>query len=235
MINMAVVSYGAGGFQIQCVLDSIFFKELENVELSAVIVSQKNSRARERAVHAGVPTYLVDRELFPNDASFTLAILNKLADLDVELVIMPGAGAKIASSLACAFAGKIIATRHSLYPAFSNYSEEESVKKSLEMGLKLSGSTVFMPDKEGNVGKILYQSAIPVLKEDSADSLMHRILDEAESEILLQAIRDYCESLASEDAEKEAEEDTKESAAEIKPEASDEAEPSDKAKEETND
>ena len=235
MINTAIVSCGAGGFQIQCVLDSIFFKELKNIELSAVIVSQKNSRARERAAHAGVPTYLVDRELFPNEASFTLAILNKLADLDVELVIMPGAGAKIAPSLACAFAGKIIATRHSLYPAFSNYSEDESVKKSLEMGLKLSGSTVFVPDREGNVGKILYQSAIPVLKDDNADTLLHRILDEAESEILLQAIRDYCESLASENAEKEAEEDAKESAAELKPEASDEAEPEDKAKEETND
>lgn len=209
MINTAIVSYGAGGFQIQCVLDSIFFEELENIELTAVIVSQKTSRAKERAAHAGVPTYLVDRELFPNEASFTLAILNKLADLDVELVIMPGAGAKIAASLACAFAGRIIATRHSLYPAFIDISEEESLKKSVEMGLKLSGSTVFVPDKEGNVGTILYQAAVPVLKSDSAESLLHRILDEAESGILLKAIRDYCEGSVSEDKE-----DTKKEAGE---------------------
>lgn len=203
MINTAILSFGAGGFQIQCVLDSIFFEELENIELSAVIVNQENSRALERARHAGVPVYLVNRELFPNEASFTLAILNKLADLDIELVIAPGVGERIAPSLACAFAGRIIATKHSLYPAFLNAGEEESLKKSLEMGLKLSGSTVFMPDKEGNVGKILYQKAVPVLEEDDKYSLLHRILDEAESEILLEAIRDCCDKLAAEKKERE--------------------------------
>ena len=225
MINMAVVSYGTGGFQIQCVLDAVFFNELENTELSAVIVSRKNSRAYERALHAGAPAFIVDRELFPNEASFTLAILNKLADLDIDLLVMPGAGSKIAPSLACAFSGKIIATRHSLYPAFLDLSEEESMEKSLEMGVKLSGSTVFMPDKEGNVGKILYQKAVPVLEGDSAETLLRRILDEAESEILLRAIKDYGETSASEkavDAAKETEEETEENPEEKSEEPKDE-------------
>lgn len=192
MINTAILSFGSGGFQIQCVLDSIFFRELEGINLSAVIVSQKSSRAQDRAEHAGAPTFVVDRELFPNEASFALAILNKLADLDVELVIVPGSGEKLAPSLACAYYGRIIATRHSLYPAFSNVGEDESIRKSIEMGLRLSGSTVFMPDKEGNVGNILYQKAVPVSDGDDEDSLLRRILDEAESEILLRAIRDFC-------------------------------------------
>ena len=89
MVKTAILVSG-GGANLQAILDLCYFKEIPSMELTAVISSKAGVYAVERAERAGVPVYLVERELFPNQATFCNALLNKLRDLDVELVVCAG-------------------------------------------------------------------------------------------------------------------------------------------------
>ena len=82
MVRTAVLVSG-GGANLQAILDARCFGELSAMELAAVISSVPDVYALERAANAGVPTYLVERALFPNNASFSNALLAKLRDLDI--------------------------------------------------------------------------------------------------------------------------------------------------------
>ena len=78
------------GAMLQAILDSMYFKELPNFELVAVISPEKGVYAMTRALNAGVPAYVVDPELFPTMTSHSMAVANKLRDMDIELVILAG-------------------------------------------------------------------------------------------------------------------------------------------------
>ena len=64
MVRAAALVSGDGA-KLQAILDSIFFKEIPNFELVAVISSERGAYAMQRALNAGVPAYVVDPELSP--------------------------------------------------------------------------------------------------------------------------------------------------------------------------
>ena len=89
MTKTAVLVSG-GGATLQALLDLCYFEELPGLEISAVISSVPGVYALERAANARVPAYVVERALFPNSASFSNALLGKLRDLDISLVVCAG-------------------------------------------------------------------------------------------------------------------------------------------------
>ena len=89
MVRAAALVAG-DGTKLQAILDSMYFKEIPDFELVAVISPQKDAYAMARALNAGVPAYVVDPELFPNITSHSMAVANKLKDMDIELVILAG-------------------------------------------------------------------------------------------------------------------------------------------------
>ena len=89
MIRAAALASG-DGVKLQAILDSMYFKEIPNFELVAVICPQKDAYAMKRSLSAKVPAYVVDPELFPTMTSHSMAVANKLRDMDIELVILAG-------------------------------------------------------------------------------------------------------------------------------------------------
>ena len=89
MVRAAVLASGDGA-RLQAILDAVYFKEIPDFELVAVICPQRGCYAMTRALSAGIPAYVVDPELFPNMTSHSMAVANKLKDMDVELVILAG-------------------------------------------------------------------------------------------------------------------------------------------------
>ena len=85
MVRAAALVSGDGA-KLQAILDSMYFKEIENFELVAVISPEKDVYAMKRALNAGVPAYVVDPELFPNMTSHSMAIANKLRDMILSLL-----------------------------------------------------------------------------------------------------------------------------------------------------
>ena len=87
MIRAAALASGDGE-KLQAVLDAMYFGELPDFELSAVICPEKNAYVMQRALNARIPAYVVDPDLFPTMTTHSMAVANKLKDMDIELVLL---------------------------------------------------------------------------------------------------------------------------------------------------
>ncbi len=189
MVRAAALVSGDGA-KLQAILDSMYFKEIPDFELVAVISSEKDTYAMKRALNAGVPAYVVDPELFPNMTSHSMAVANKLKDMDIELVILAGYDMPL-GVIPYQFKNHIIGTFPALYPAFED-AEGDVQRAVLERGVKITGATAYFADADGRVGGIILQRAIEVMPDDTPDSLRRRVLEDAEWKLLSQAVSLYC-------------------------------------------
>lgn len=189
MVRAAVLASGDGG-RLQAILDAMYFKEIPDFELVAVICPQKECNAMKRALNAGVPAYVVDPELFPTMTSHSIAVANKLKDMDIELVILAGYDVTL-GVIPYQFRNRIIGTYPALYPAFQE-TEGDIQRSVLERGVKITGATAYFADGDGGVGGIILQKAVDVLPEDTPETLGRRVMEECEWKLLSRAVALYC-------------------------------------------
>ncbi len=190
MVRAAALVSGDGAL-LQAILDSMYFKEIPNFELVAVISSAKDVYAMKRALNAGIPAYLVDPELFPNATSHSMAVANKLRDMDIELVILAGYDQPL-GVIPYQYKNHIIGTFPALYPAFDEFCGDDIQRAVLERGIKVTGATAYFADNDGRVGSIILQQPVNVLSDDTPDTLSRRVLEEGEWSILSKSVILYC-------------------------------------------
>lgn len=189
MIRAAALVSGDGSL-LQAILDSVYFKEIGEFELAAVISPTRNCYAMKRAANSGVPAHVVDPELFPTMTSHSMAVANKLKDMDIELVILAGYDCPL-GVIPYQFKNRIIGTFPALYPAFSGV-EGDIQAAVLETGCKLTGATAYFADTDGGIGPIIMQKAVPVLPGDDVESLRKRVYEDAEWKLLSDSLNLYC-------------------------------------------
>jgi phosphoribosylglycinamide formyltransferase-1 len=140
-----------------------------------LVVVDRPCRATEVAESHGVPAALVERDSFGADfdrVAYTNGVVDLLADHDVDLVVMAGWGTILEKPMFDAFEGRILNTHPALLPAFPGW---HSVEQALDYGVKVTGCTVHIATLEVDSGPILAQEAVPVLPDDTKDSLHERI------------------------------------------------------------
>ena len=184
MIRAAVLAAGEGSL-LQAILDAVYFNEIPDFELEAVICPRREDYAMTRARHAGVPAFVVDPELFPTMTSHSIAVANKLKDMDIDLVILAGYDRPL-GYIPYQFKNRIIGTFPALWPAFGE--EEDPVQATLDNGVKITGATAYFADGDGRVGAVIAQKAIDVLPDDTKETLTQRILEDCEWELLTRAV-----------------------------------------------
>jgi phosphoribosylglycinamide formyltransferase-1 len=189
MIRAAALASG-DGVKLQAILDAMYFGELPEFELVAVISPEKDAYVMQRALNAGVPAYVVDPDLFPTMMTHSMAVANKLKDMDVELVLLADYGVSL-GVIPYQFKNRIIGTCPSLYPAFEEV-EGDVCEAVLARGCKLTGATSFFADGDGRVGSIIDQRAVVVLPDDTAETLARRVTEEAEWGLLTDAVKLFC-------------------------------------------
>lgn len=200
MVKTAILVSG-GGTNLQAILDSHLFGNLPNCELTAVISSNPNAYALQRAQMAKVPTYVVDVSVFPNRQSFCSALLDKLRDLDIELVVLAGFLYVLSPAIVSEYSSRMINIHPSLIPAFcgDGYYGLRVHQEALAYGAKISGATAHFVTEECDAGPIILQKAVDILEGDTPKTLQRRIMEEAEWKILPEAIRLYCQGRLSVD------------------------------------
>ena len=194
MIRTAILVSG-GGTNLQAILDAHLFGEIPNCELTAVISSNPDAYALERAKMANVPAFVVDVNVFPNRAVFCRALLEKLQDLNVDLVVLAGFLYVLDAPFVNAFPNRIINIHPSLIPAFCGdgcYGLQVH-RMALDYGVKVSGATAHFVTRECDAGPIILQKAVEVREDDTPMTLQRRIMEEAEWKILPEAIRLFCQ------------------------------------------
>ena len=194
MVKTAVLVSG-GGTNLQAIIDANIFGEIKYCELAAVISSNPEAYAIERAKYAGIPVYIVDYSIFANRTSFTKALNEKLLDLEIELVVYAGFNYILGPLLIKTFENRIINIHPSLIPSFCGpgffgLKVHEAV---LDYGVKVTGATAHFATEEADAGPIILQKAVPVLEGDTPKTLQRRVMEEAEWKILPEAISLFCE------------------------------------------
>ena len=194
MVKTAVLVSG-GGTNLQAIIDANIFGELKNCDIAAVISSDPEAYAIQRAKNADIPVYVVERAVFPNRLTFTKAILYKLRDLEIELVVYAGFNYILDPPLIKAYKNRIINIHPSLIPSFCGpgYYGLRVHEAVLAHGVKVTGATAHFATEIADDGPIILQKAVPIQEDDTPETLQRRVMEEAEWIILPEAISLFCE------------------------------------------
>ena len=197
-MTRAAALVSGDGSKLQAILDSMYFNEIPDFELVAVISPQKDAYAMSRALNAGVPAYVVDPELFPTMTSHSMAVANKLRDMDVELVILAGYDLPL-GVIPYQFKNRIIGTYPAIYPAFEDI-EGDIHRAVLERGVKVTGATVHYVNEIPDGGEIILQKAVTIPSGSTPESLQKRVMRLAEWKILPAAAELVAQNILREEA-----------------------------------
>jgi phosphoribosylglycinamide formyltransferase 1 len=155
-----------------------------DASIAVVISNRADARglevARERGLNAvAIPSKGLDREVYDR------MLIAELRKHDVELVCLAGFMRLLSAHFVREFPQRILNIHPSLLPAFPGLDAQH---QALEHGVKITGCTVHLVDEYLDAGPILVQAAVPVLDDDTVDTLSARILKE-EHRIYSEAVR----------------------------------------------
>lgn len=158
------------------------FHAIERGELHAhvslVISSRSDAPALEIARKRGVETRVVAPRSFASRAEAGAVIVAALRDAEVEAVALAGYKPILDSTVVAAFPNRILNVHPSLLPAFAGGMAPKPQSEALAAGVKVSGCTVHIVTADVDAGPIVAQAAVPVLDDDTVETLSARILAE---------------------------------------------------------
>lgn len=194
MSTRIAVLVSGGGTNLQALIDAQNRGEFASGKIVAVVSTKPGAYALERAAKAGIPGYVVSRKAYDSNRSMTVAMVDKLKELDIDLVVLAGCMVIFTEELVQAYPNAIMNVHPALIPSFCGvgYYGLHVHEKALEYGVKLSGATVHFVSEECDGGPIIAQEAVPVLASDTPETLQRRIMEQAEWKILPEAVSLFC-------------------------------------------
>lgn len=184
-----------GGTNLQAILDSIESGFLKKCSVAAVVSSKPGVYALERAQKHEIPHTCISRKSYATLKEYDQALIGYFQSFDVELIVMAGFLSMVGELFVQTYRNKIINIHPSLIPSFcgKGYYGIIPHQKALEYGVKVTGATVHFVDTEYDSGPIILQKAVEIRQDDTAETLQKRVMEEAEWNILPQAIKLYAE------------------------------------------
>ena len=194
MKRIAVLVSG-GGTNLQALIDAQQKNELGGGRIVAVISSKPGAYALERAKNAGISGYVLPRKDFDSNKAMTVALVELLKQLDIDLVVLAGCMVIFTEELVNAYPNAIMNVHPALIPSFCGpgYYGLRVHEEALRYGVKLSGATVHFVSEECDGGPIIAQRAVEVRPDDTPEVLQKRIMEQAEWKLLPEAVRLFCE------------------------------------------
>jgi phosphoribosylglycinamide formyltransferase-1 len=171
------------GSNFEAIADSVQAGRID-AEIAVVVSNRPGARglevARERRFDAvAIPSQGLDREVYDR------MVVAQLQERAVDLVCLAGYMRLLSAYFVRQFPLRILNIHPSLLPSFPGL---EAQHQALDHGVKISGCTVHFVDELLDAGPIVIQRAVPVLDDDTAESLSARIL-EHEHQVYTEAIR----------------------------------------------
>jgi phosphoribosylglycinamide formyltransferase-1 len=182
MKRLAILISGRGS-NFEAIADNVAAGKID-AEIAVVISTRPQARGLEIALERGLnavclPSKGLDREIYDR------MLLAELVKYDVDLVCLAGFMRLLSATFIRQFPNRILNIHPSLLPAFPGLDAQH---QALEHGVRISGCTVHFVDEELDAGPIILQAAVPVLDDDTVESLSTRILQE-EHQVYSAAIR----------------------------------------------
>ena len=186
-VKIGVLVSGSGS-NLQSIIDQIEQGWLQ-AEIKVVISNNPNAYALERAARHNLSVQVISQLDFYQREDFDRQMTEVLRACDVELVVLAGFMRVLTPLFLRSFSGRVMNIHPALLPAFPGMHVQQ---QAVEYGVKFAGCTVHFVDEGVDTGPIIIQAVVPVLDDDTADTLAARILRE-EHVIYPQAIQLYAE------------------------------------------
>ena len=195
MKTRIAVLVSGGGTNLQALIDAQSRGELGGGEIVAVISSKEGAYALERAAKAGIAGFVLPRKSFDSNRAMTVALVEMLRKLDIQLVVLAGCMIIFTQELVDAYPNAIMNVHPALIPSFcgEGFYGLKVHEKALEYGVQLSGATVHFVSAECDGGPIIAQKAVAVEENDTPETLQKRIMEQAEWQLLPQAVSLFCQ------------------------------------------
>ena len=189
MLNI-VVCVSGGGTNLQAIINGVNEGKITNTKIVGVVSNNAGAYALERAKNAGIPGICISPKDFETRDMFNEALLAGIKELNPDLIVLAGYLVTIPAAMIKAYPNKIINIHPSLIPSFCGvgYYGLKVHEGALARGVKVSGATVHFVDEGTDTGPIILQKPVMVKQGDTPKELQQRIMEEAEWQILPQAI-----------------------------------------------
>jgi phosphoribosylglycinamide formyltransferase-1 len=174
-MRLALLASGRGS-NVSAILQAIAMGRLEAE--ASLLICDRPAAAMSVAQRHAVPAGLIERGGFATRSAHQAAIRDALLEAEAGLVALAGFAAILDPLVVDAFAGRILNIHPSLLPAFAGSVAPGPQAAALRAGVKLAGCSVHVVTNELDAGPIVAQAAVPVLPDDTVESLSARILVE---------------------------------------------------------
>lgn len=194
MKNIVVLVSG-GGTNLQALIDAQESEKIKNGKITCVISSKADAYALERAKQHNIKTRILVRKEYPDSVEYSKDILKALKEEQADLVVYAGFMTILDELVVKAMPNKMMNVHPALIPSFcgKGYYGLRVHEEALKKGVKLTGATVHFVTEVCDGGPIILQKAVAVHDDDTPETLQKRVMQEAEWQILPQAVSLFCE------------------------------------------
>ena len=194
MKNIVVLVSG-GGTNLQALIDAQKSGLIQNGRITCVISSKEGVYALERAKNNGIKTRTIVRKEYADVVAYSQAILDALLEEQADLVVYAGFVTILDELVVRALPNKMMNVHPALIPSFcgKGYYGLRVHEEALKKGVKLTGATVHFVTEVCDGGPIILQKAVAVQEDDTPEILQRRVMEQAEWQILPQAVALFCD------------------------------------------
>lgn len=182
--KIAVLVSG-GGTNLQALIDAQTAKTIVSGEIALIISNNSEAYALERGKKAGIATEVVIKEK-GNQRGFEDKISALLSRYEIDFIVLAGFMSILSEAFTSMYPKRIINIHPSLIPSFcgEGYYGLRVHKAALDYGVKVTGATVHYVNEIPDGGEIILQKAVAIMPGDTPEILQHRVMEQAEWEIL---------------------------------------------------
>ena len=155
-----------------------------NAQIQVVVYNNPDAGVKAKAEKHGIPAILIDHRQYQQRENFDHEIVAVLRSYGADWVVMAGWMRIITQVMLDGYPEKIINIHPSLLPSFKG---NKAIEQALNAKVKITGCTVHIVNLEVDSGKIIMQAAVPILPDDTVDTL-HARIQVQEHQILPKAI-----------------------------------------------
>lgn len=166
-----------GGSNMQALIDATKRGELD-ARPALLISNNRNSQATVRARQEGMPFLVMNSATHPDFEALDQAMLDALREHEVDLIILAGYMKMIGPKVLEAYDNRILNIHPALLPKFGGHGMfgQHVHKAVLDAGERVTGVTIHLVNSEYDQGRIIAQAEVPVLPDDTVESLAARVL-----------------------------------------------------------
>lgn len=185
-----LVCVSGGGTNLQALIDGIGRGTITNTQIVRVICNNRNAYALKRAQDAGIDAVCISPKEYADRERFHAAFLQAVQEKEPDLIVLAGFLVVLPEEMIRTYRNRIINIHPSLIPSFcgKGFYGLTVHEKALERGVKVTGATVHFVDEGTDTGPIILQKAVMVEENDTPEILQKRVMEQAEWQILPQAI-----------------------------------------------